>query len=598
LQTHFIETLYKFFLCNKTSPQTPPMKHPIFLLKSPKLLFFTLLFSAAICLQGTAAGVTRYVSTSGDDTDNDCLDSANACATIVYAIGQADPGDTVEVAAGTYTEHGITLDKDLTINGHSASDTVVQAAATPGIATDRVFVINSGLSVTISGLTIANGLAAQAGGIYSEGSLTLNSCVVTGNSAVDSFVSAGGGIFTRGPLTISESVITGNHCTGIFGATGGGIEGVGDESLSITNSTISGNTAMFGAGLRKLRGTADLANCTISGNTAAGSAGGMEISEATVTLTNCTISGNTANGGGRGSGVHTIAVNGDASASLTLIGCTLTNNTGVGGAAIFTESAIAFPAVTTDLNDTLVAGNTGPNFVTTGTNASLVSEGYNLDSDGTSGFSGATDIVGAPASPIDAKLGPLQDNGGPTFTHELLTGSPAIDHGKNSSGSTTDQRGTGFARTFDNPAIANATGGDGTDIGAFEVQAAVCPQPQGFWKNNPNAWPVNNLTLGSQSYTKTELLRILRTSTGTGAKADASLILADQLIAAKLNIANGADGTPVTSTIAAADTVLSLYTGRLPYKVRTNTTNGRRMVQDGATLESYNNGLLTSGCGG
>ena len=100
--------------------------------------------------------------------------------------------------------------------------------------------------------------------------------------------------------------------------------------------------------------------------------------------------------------------------------------------------------------------------------------------------------------------------------------------------------------------------------------------------------------LGSQTYTKAELLAIL----GRATKGDASLILAHQLIAAKLNIANGADGTPVTSTIADADTVLSLYTGKLPYGFRTNTTNGQRMVNDAATLDNYNNGLLTPGCGG
>src|SRR5436190_2167770 len=65
-------------------------------------------------------------------------------------------------------------------------------------------------------------------------------------------------------------------------------------------------------------------------------------------------------------------------------------------------------------------------------------------------------------------LGPFQDNGGPTFTHALLPGSPAIDKGKNFNGSTTDQRG--LPRTFDDPTVSNATGGDGTDIGAFEVQ--------------------------------------------------------------------------------------------------------------------------------
>ena len=104
--------------------------------------------------------------------------------------------------------------------------------------------------------------------------------------------------------------------------------------------------------------------------------------------------------------------------------------------------------------------------------------------------------------------------------------------------------------------------------------------------------------LGRQTYTKAELLTILKTRIGSGPKADASLILADQLIAAKLNIANGADGTAVTSTITHADSVLSGYCGKLTYKIRTNTTNGRGMVNDAATLESYNKDALTLGCGG
>jgi hypothetical protein len=61
---------------------------------------------------------------------------------------------------------------------------------------------------------------------------------------------------------------------------------------------------------------------------------------------------------------------------------------------------------------------------------------------------------------------------------------------------------------------------------------------------------------------------------------------ADQLVAVKLNIANSADETPVTSTIADADAVFSLQPSKLPYRVRTNTTNGQRMVNDAATLES------------
>jgi hypothetical protein len=223
----------------------------------------------------------------------------------------------------------------------------------------------------------------------------------------------------------------------------------------------------------------------------------------------------------------------------------------------------------------------------------VTSNGYNLSSDDGGGFLTATgDQINT-----DPKLGPLQDNGGPTFTHAVLTGSPAIDQGYNFSGSTTDQRGTGFARTVD-LGFPKPMGGDGTDIGAFEVQSsAPCPQPQGYRKNNPDAWPVNMLTLGNQSYTESQLLIILKTPVGTGPKADASLILADQLIAAKLNVANGADEPdPVPATISDADSLLSGFSGMLPYHVKPSTTTGQQMVNDAATLESFNKGFLTPVC--
>ena len=82
-----------------------------------------------------------------------------------------------------------------------------------------------------------------------------------------------------------------------------------------------------------------------------------------------------------------------------------------------------------------------------------------------------SDQIGDPGSPIHLLLGPLQDNGGPTFTHALLLGSPAIDQGTGN-GLTADQRGEGFPRTFDVPRMRNARGGDGTDAGAFELRRA------------------------------------------------------------------------------------------------------------------------------
>ncbi len=121
---------------------------------------------------------------------------------------------------------------------------------------------------------------------------------------------------------------------------------------------------------------------------------------------------------------------------------------------------------------------------------------------------------------------------------------------------------------------------------------AKCPLTQGFWKNHPNAWPVSSLILGSQSYTEAELLTIL----GTPPKGDASLILADQLIAAKLNIANGSNSAPVSSTITDADSLLSGFTGKLPYNVKTSSATGQAMVTDGGVLDSYNSTLLTPGC--
>src|SRR5262249_23608325 len=73
---------------------------------------------------------------------------------------------------------------------------------------------------------------------------------------------------------------------------------------------------------------------------------------------------------------------------------------------------------------------------------------------GGTGYS-ATDLVGT-----DPLLGPLQDNGGPTFTHALLPGSPAVDAGDNTGASEWDQRGEGF------PRIVNKT----IDISALEIQ--------------------------------------------------------------------------------------------------------------------------------
>src|SRR5262245_46907805 len=103
--------------------------------------------------------------------------------------------------------------------------------------------------------------------------------------------------------------------------------------------------------------------------------------------------------------------------------------------------------------------------------------------------------------------------------------------------------------------------------------------------------------LGSQPYTENELLTVLRIPTAQR-RADPSLILAVQLIAAKLNIANGSDPTTIATTVADADRLLAVFGGKLPYGVPPSSVPGRSMVSDGELLRSYNSGRQTPTCVG
>jgi hypothetical protein len=125
------------------------------------------------------------------------------------------------------------------------------------------------------------------------------------------------------------------------------------------------------------------------------------------------------------------------------------------------------------LSSNIIALNSGGgNDVSSDTLAT--SGGYNVIGTSNGITWTTTDQLGVTAAQL--QLGPLADNGGPTETMSLACGSVAIDKGINASASANDQRGPGFARTFDDPNNPNAVGGDGTDAGAFEVQGE-CPNP-------------------------------------------------------------------------------------------------------------------------
>ncbi|MBI5667041.1 MAG: hypothetical protein HZC41_03465 [Chloroflexi bacterium] len=122
-------------------------------------------------------------------------------------------------------------------------------------------------------------------------------------------------------------------------------------------------------------------------------------------------------------------------------------------------------------------------------------------------------------------------------------------------------------------------------------QPTTCPYGQGYWKNTAQ-WPVTQLTLGSQTYSQAELLILFNMPS----QGDASLILAHQLIAAKLNAAAGVDVTAINGIIAQADALLATFPNRLPYAVEPSSVNGQGMTSMAGVLDVFNNGQLTTGC--
>jgi hypothetical protein len=336
--------------------------------------------------------------------------------------------------------------------------------------------IYNGSTLTVSNSTLSANTAYSGAGIYNGGTLTVTNTTLFGNTAsssgggidnnsgtltvTDSTLSgntanSGGAIFNlAAALTVNNSTLSGNTASGPL-ASGGGIYNSG--TLTVTNTTLSGNSAAYHGGAIANSGTLTVSNSTVSGNTAAGYyiAGGGIYNSGTLTITNTTLSGNSASYGG---GIF------DESGPVTLTNVTLTANwtlNGGGGGGFHVSSGSPV------LHNTLIAGNFRGS---TGTTRDDVygtldpSGDYNLIGDGT-GMTGLSNgvngnLVGSHNAPIDPLLGPLTDNGGPTFTHALLSGSPAIDAGNNDYATDWDQRGDGF------PRIVNGI----IDIGAFEVQ--------------------------------------------------------------------------------------------------------------------------------
>src|SRR6266542_6340652 len=257
-----------------------------------------------------------------------------------------------------------------------------------------------------------NGLG---GGIYNDNGATLTviNCAISGNGA-----DQGGGIYNGGSMQITNTTVSNNF-----------VGRVSSQQTSLAGAIYNG-------------GTLDIANCTIAGNTATGTlqsggVGGGIFNGGTLAIANTTISGNLADSPG---------------------------GSGFGGNVFIAEGTL-------DIGNTILNTDSGANIFNFGNQGTIISDGYNLSSDNGAGYlTAAGDQIDT-----DPKLGPLQDNGGPTFTYALLADSPAIDAGNPNFNPnnfqpprTYDQRGLGFDR------VKNGR----SDIGAFEVQAASITPPR------------------------------------------------------------------------------------------------------------------------
>ncbi len=390
------------------------------------------------------------------------------------STGISDGGGMLNDSGGTVNITDCALSSNSTTSGNggclsnTGTMTVVNTTFSANSSTsgNGGAIDNEGnLDVTDSTVSGNSSTSGNGGGVFNDGSMTLTGCDVSDNQATDG--GNGAGLFNFGSVTITSCTFANNVATG--GGNGGALYDNGTSTN--TDTTFVGNSTVGGGNGGGVYGTDStiLNNCTVRDNVAGdGGNGGGVYNVETTDLTNCTISGNSTVDGGSGGGID------NDGGTVNLTNCTVSNNSTAGGG---NGGGIAANFGSTLIMNTIVALNsadgTGPDV-----SGDFTSSGFNLigQADGSTGFSNGVngDQAGTTTAPLDPLLGPLQNNGGPTFTQALLFGSPAIDQGAAATDPntgdpiTTDQRG--FTRPVDRPNIANATGGDGSDIGAFEVQ--------------------------------------------------------------------------------------------------------------------------------
>jgi hypothetical protein len=360
----------------------------------------------------------------------------------------------------TLTGGELFVTNNITIAGPGAANLTISANNS-----SRVFTVGTSNTVTMSNLTIASGLASAGGvgaGIYVDhATLTLMDCIVSNNNATGGSTAAGGGIYSN----VSHLTLTGCAVeTNSAGGNGGGIYSGFASTLILSDSAIGNNSALTGGGVYNASGAVTATSCLIRGNAATHGGGIANIDtgfSTTLTVNNCTLTDNIVSGSSAtGSQIDNSRQSAGTSAKIV----SSDEPANYVGGAIYNSNG----ATVTVGNSILQAGAQEHTIITT-IPGTVTSAGYNLSTDNGGGFlTGAGDQINT-----DPLLDPngLRDNGGPTQTIALQANSSAIDKGKRDTitalAISRDQRGD--PRPFDDPNIANATGGDGSDIGAYEV---------------------------------------------------------------------------------------------------------------------------------
>ncbi|WP_455072802.1 Ig-like domain repeat protein, partial [Paenibacillus caseinilyticus] len=517
---------------------------------APRLVRWSMfcLWAVLLCLlvpDGSAQAATFTVKDTADTVDASpgdgvCADASGASGkcTLRAAIMESNtlPGaDTINVDPGVYTlsrngtdENGAaTGDLDilgeLVLTGSSGNAegdpaaTVIQAGTSAATGIDRVIDINPNLdlnvNVTVQALTVRNGrgmdeygagIAADSG----SGTIRIYNSIVSGNTSLSG---NGAGLYLSGgspagKLLVDKSRIVGN----ISYNRGGGVFVEGVAAFTMTGTTVEGNTATAGSGGGLfLIGDAQrtVSSSTIAGNTAKGTAGssldglgGGIYSVSKLNLDNSTISGNVAVRDGGGLQLAYAVDGAYLIRNATIYGNTAdsdNNATGSGG-GIGIQAGTASPLI----HNSIVAGNKlGSQAASDLFGSAAGGSSYNLI--GTGGSGGLVNgTAGNKTGVSDLRLGALADNGGPTKTHALLAGSPALDAGTAAQApGAADQRGTAFARTAD---AADADSAAVVDIGAFEAHPSIEDLPDasmGSGGTLPVTFHIGDAALGVDTVT-------------------------------------------------------------------------------------------------